>query len=70
VVYTYAGWLTEVDPATGNRTEVPMGDGPLSWAQEDGQVLPRANPKWVVVLSEVAVTVLDKQTGNNNILSY
>lgn len=70
VVYTYAGWLTEVDPATGNRTEVTMGDGPLSFADEDGKVIPHANPKWVVVLSEVAVTVLDKQTGNNNILSY
>lgn len=69
-IYTYAGWLTEVDPATGNRTEVAMGDGPLSFAQSDGKVLPHANPAWVIVLSEVAVTVLDKQTGNNNILSY
>jgi hypothetical protein len=70
VIYTYAGVLTEVDPATGNRNAVPMINGPLLFAQTDGKVIPHPNSDWVIVLSEIAVVVLDKTTGNNNLLSY
>ncbi|HWB82377.1 MAG TPA: hypothetical protein VG755_45760 [Nannocystaceae bacterium] len=69
-IYTYAGYLSAVDPRTGDRTSIEFDKGPLWFAQIDGEVLLHPKTGWLVVLSELAVTVVDVDSGKSNIVSY